>query len=204
MLRESFSGAFKQEGDIEVVGQASTGLEAVDMVRQLRPDVLVTDIGMPDLNGIEAARRISRDFPEVKVIGVSMHSGEKYVREMFKAGASGYLLKNCTFGELAGAIRAVAAGKTYVSPSIGDMVVQTFLNKAEGGPSAFDVLSAREREVLQQLAEGKTTKQAALALHISHKTVEVHRVNIMHKLGFDNIAQLTKYAIQEGLTEPEP
>jgi len=204
ILRDGLSRSFEQEKDIEVVGQAGDGLAAVDLVRKLKPHVIVMDIGMPELNGMEATRRITREVPEVKVIGLSMHSSDKYVREMFRAGASGYLLKNCPFEELVEAVRAVAGGKTYVSPSIGDMIVQEYTSKPDGEQSVFSVLSAREREVLQQLAEGKTTKQAAMALHISPKTIEVHRLNLMSKLGIDNIAQLTKYAIQEGLTEAEP
>ena len=129
-----------------------------------------------------------------------MHSGRKYVTEMFKAGASGYLLKNCDFEELADAVRIVVEGKTYISPSISDVVVQSYVHGSVEEDSAFSVLTRREREVLQLLAEGKTTKQAALRLYISPKTVEAHRLNIMNKLGIDNIAELTKYAIQEGLT----
>lgn len=161
------------------------------------------DIGMPDLNGIEATRQITRESPQVKVIALSMHSSRKYVTEMFKAGASGYLLKNCDFEELADAVRIVAGGKTYISPSISDVVIQHVYGSEEGD-SAFSVLTRREREVLQLLAEGKTTKQAALRLYISPKTVEAHRLNIMSKLDVDSIALLTKYAIQEGLTLPEP
>lgn len=201
ILRDGLNRLFVQQSDIEVVGQAADGLAAIDLVRKQKPDVIVIDIGMPELNGMEATRRITKEFPEVKVIGLSMHSSDKYVREMFRAGASGYLLKNCPFEELVGAVRAVAAGKTYVSPSIGDMIVQEYAGKPNEEKSVFSVLSVREREVLQQLAEGKTTKQAAMALHISPKTIEVHRLNVMSKLGIDNIAQLTKYAIQEGLTE---
>lgn len=203
MLRDGISRSFEQVEDIEVVGQAGDGLAAIQLVRKLKPDVIIMDIGMPELNGMEATRQISKAFPEVKVIGLSMHSSDKYVREMFKAGASGYLLKNCPFQELTTAIRTVAGGKTYVSPSIGGMIIQEYVSKTEDEKSVFSVLSPREREVLQQLAEGKTTKQAALNLHISPKTIEAHRLNIMSKLGIDNVAQLTKYAIQEGLTEAE-
>ena len=133
-----------------------------------------------------------------------MHSSSKYVREMFRAGASGYLLKDCPFEELVEAIKTVSEGRTYVSPSIGDIVIKDFINKSDDEGSAFLALSARERQVLQLLAEGRTTKQVARYLQISPKTVEAHRLRIMDKLEIDNIAQLTKYAIQEGLTQPEP
>jgi two-component system response regulator NreC len=205
ILRHGLSKAFEKEPDINVVGQANNGYSTIELVRELSPDVVIMDIGMPDLNGIEATRKITKDYPSVKVIGLSMHSSDKYVREMFKAGACGYLLKNCPFEELVEAVRTVVAGKTYISPSVGDMIVKEYVTKS-GAPeeSAFSVLSLREREVLQLLAEGKTTKQAAKLLYISPKTVEAHRLRIMSKLGVDNIAQLTKYAIQEGLTQPEP
>lgn len=200
ILRDGVSRAFEQIQGIEVVGQASDGLIAIQLVRKLKPDVVVMDIGMPELNGLEATRQITKEFPEVKIIGLSMHSSDKYIREMFKAGASGYLLKNCPFDELTAAIRTVAEGKTYVSPSITGMIVQKYVSKSKDEENVFSVLSPREREVLQQLAEGKTTKQTAISLHISPKTVEAHRLNIMTKLNIDNIAQLTKYAIQEGVT----
>jgi DNA-binding NarL/FixJ family response regulator len=204
IVRHGLSRSFQQETDIEVVGQARDGHSVVQLVRELSPDVVVMDIAMPDLNGVEATRQIVKTSGRVKVIGLSMHSSDKYVREMFRAGASGYLLKDCPFEELAEAIKIVAEGKTYVSPSIGDMVVKDYISKGDQEASAFSILSQREREVLQLLAEGKTTKQTAKRLHISPKTVEAHRLRIMDKLNIDNIAQLTKYAIQEGLTPPEP
>lgn len=204
ILRHGLSKSFEQESDIKVIGQASDGHSAVDLVRELLPDAVIMDIGMPDLNGVEATRKITKSYPQVKVIGLSMHSSDKYVREMFKAGASGYLLKNCPFEELAEAVRTVAGGKTYVSPAIGDMIVKEYASKPDKEKSVFSVLSQREREVLQLLAEGKTTKQIAKRLHISPKTVEAHRLRIMERLDIDNVAQLTKYAIQEGLTEAEP
>lgn len=203
IVRHGLSRSFQQEEDVEVIAQAKDGRSTVELARKMSPNVVVMDIGMPDLNGIEATRQITRESPQVKVIALSMHSGRKYVTEMFKAGASGYLLKNCDFEELADAVRIVAGGKTYISPSISDVVIQ-HVHGSEEGDSAFSVLTRREREVLQLLAEGKTTKQAALRLYISPKTVEAHRLNIMRKLDVDSIALLTKYAIQEGLTLPEP
>ena len=204
MLRHGLSRSLELEEDIEIVGQATNGHSTIDLVKELLPDVVIMDIGMPDLNGIEATRRITNDYPNVKIVGLSMYSSDKYVREMFRAGASGYLLKNCTFEELTEAIRTVVTGKTYISPSISDMVVKEYASKPTDEKSVFSVLTQREREVLQLFAEGKTTKQVGRSLHISPKTVEAHRLRIMEKLDIDNIAQLTKYAIQEGLTEPEP
>ncbi|HPY77685.1 MAG TPA: response regulator transcription factor [Anaerohalosphaeraceae bacterium] len=203
IVRHGLSRAFQQEKGLEVVGQAQDGLSLVKLVEELSPDVVVMDISMPDLNGIEATRRITAAHPKIKVIGLSMHSSDKYVREMFKAGACGYLLKDCPFDELVEAIRIVVNGKKYISPSIGDTIIKDYLTKPDQ-ESAFSILSAREREVLQLLVEGHTTKQVGQRLGISPKTVEVHRTNIMEKLKMDNIAQLTKYAIQEGLTAPEP
>jgi len=205
MLRHGLSKSFQNEKDMEVIAQAKDGRSTVELAKELKPDVVVMDIGMPDLNGIEATRQITQVSPKVKVIALSMHSSKNFIIEMFKAGASGYLLKDCEFDELLNAIRVVIGGKTYISPAISDVVVENYMRQfPEGKDSAFTILSKREREVLQLLTEGKTTKQVAKRLHISSKTVEVHRLNLMSKLKIDSIAQLTKYAIQEGLTQPEP
>ena len=204
IVRHGLSRAIQQEDDMEIVGQARDGHSTVALAKELLPNVVVMDISMPDLNGIEATREIQRKAPSVKIIALSMHSAKRYVTEMFRAGASGYLLKNCDFDELALAIRTVAEGKTYVSPSISSVVVEDLVHVEENlQPTAFSVLTQRERQVLQLLAEGKTTKQIALRLHVSPKTVEAHRLRVMNKLEIDNVAQLTKYAIQEGLTSAE-
>ncbi len=205
IVRQGLSRAIEQEDNMEVVGQASNGRDTIDVVRELSPDILITDISMPDLNGVEATRQILRELPDVKVVALSMHSSRQFVMEMFKAGAVGYLLKDCDYDELVKAIHAVADGRIYVSPSIGDVIVDDLIGGNSGGetPSAFSVLTPREREVLQLMAEGNTTRQIALRLYISPKTVEAHRLRVMNKLDIDNVAQLTKYAIQEGLTSPE-
>ena len=204
IVRHGLSKLIQQQEDMEVIAQAGDGHSTIELTRELAPDMVIMDIGMPDLNGIDATLQITRDFPNVKVIGLSMHSGKKFVIEMLKAGASGYLLKDCALEELITAIKTVAAGKTYLSPSITDVVVENYVRHSnKKDRSAFSLLSEREREVLQLLAEGKTTKQIGQHLHISPKTVEGHRLRIMTKLNMDNVAQLTKYAIQEGLTSPE-
>jgi DNA-binding NarL/FixJ family response regulator len=205
IVRHGLSQSIQREKDMEVIGQAENGISTVEMVRELSPDIVIMDISMPDLNGMEATREIIRDFPQVKVIGLSMHSAKKFITEMFKAGASAYLLKDCKFEELAEAIRTVMSGKSYISPEISKEVVESYIKTAEQKQSSvFSTLSKREREVLQLLAEGQTTKQIGLKLHISPKTVEAHRLRVMDKLDIDNVAQLTKYAIQEGLTSAEP
>ena len=205
IVRHGLSKLLQQEKDMEVIAQAQDGHSTVELTRELSPDMVIMDIGMPDLNGIEATRHIIRDFPQVKVIGLSMHSGQKFVSEMLRAGASGYLLKDCALEELTTAIKTVADGKIYLSPGITDVVVENYVRHSEDSESsAFSLLSNREREVLQLMAEGKTTKQIARQLYISPKTVEGHRLRLMSKLKMDSVAQLTKYAIQEGLTSPEP
>ena len=204
IVRHGISRAIQQQEGMEIAGEANDGLQTIDKVREIQPDVVLMDIAMPGLNGIEATRQVTRDYPNVKVIALSMHSAKKFITEVLKAGASGYLLKDCEFDELVSAVREVMAGKTYISPAIADVVVDNFVRSSpEEGPSAFSSLTNREREVLQLMAEGKTTKQIGLCLHISPKTVEAHRLRVMNKLEIDNVAQLTKYAIQEGLTSPE-
>lgn len=204
IVRHGLSKLIQQQEDMEVIAQAGDGHSTVELTRELSPDMVIMDIGMPDLNGIDATRQITRDFTQVKVIGLSMHSGKKFVIEMLKAGASGYLLKDCALEELVTAINTVAAGKIYLSPSITDVVVENYvLHSEKKERSAFSLLSQREREVLQLMAEGKTTKQIGQRLHISPKTVEGHRLRLMSKLNMDSVAKLTKYAIQEGLTSLE-
>ena len=180
---------------MEVVGQAESGLEAIQLVRELSPDIVIMDISMSDINGIDATYTIVRDYPTVKIIALSMHSSKKFVREMFNARASGYLLKTCKFDELVKAVLAVMSGKSYISPEISNAVLDNLVrNTTEEHP-----LSKRERQVLQLLAEGNTTKQIGIKLHISPKTVETHRLRVMEKLKIYSVAELTKYALQEDL-----
>ena len=205
IVRHGLARSIQQQEDMEVVGQAMDGHSAVQLTRELSPNVVLMDVSMPDLNGIEATREIVRESPGTRVIALSMHSAKRYVREMFRAGASGYLLKDCEFDELVQTIRLIAEGQTYISPSISQIVVESYMRSSpDDKDSAFSVLTQREREVLQLMAEGSSTKQIAMRLFISPKTVEAHRLRIMNKLDIDNVALLTKYAIQEGLTPPEP
>jgi DNA-binding NarL/FixJ family response regulator len=201
MMREGLRLLIDKELGMEVIGEAKDGRTGVRMARELKPNVVIMDIRMPDLVGIEATLQIAKGLPNVKVLALSMHRESEYVIKMLRSGASGYLLKECAFEELARAIRTVVDGKTYLSPAISGAVVDDYLHRlAKADFSKSEVLSGREREVLQLIAEGKSTKQIALKLHISVKTVETHRRQIMNKLDLHTVAQLTKYAIQERLT----
>jgi DNA-binding NarL/FixJ family response regulator len=191
----------EQEPDMEVVGEAEDGLRTVSMVRELIPHVVIMDIKMPDLNGIEATQQILSEVSEVKVIALSMYADRRFVANMLKAGACGYLLKDCAFEELAKAIRLVMSNKTYLSPGIAEIVVKDYATIVTGpSESVFSALTPREREVLRLIVEGKRTNQIAGLLNISVKTVETHRHQIIQKLGTRSVAELTKYAIREGLT----
>jgi DNA-binding NarL/FixJ family response regulator len=195
----------EKQSDIEVVGEAENGRKAVQLAQEKKPDVVVMDVSMPDLNGIEATTQILENLPETRVIALSMHSDKRFVMGMLRAGAAGYLLKDCASQELANAIAQVAGGKKYLSPEITGVVIDDFLRGSvqEEDETVASVLSAREREVLQLIAEGWSTKQIASHLYVSIKTIETHRRQIMKKLDLHTIADLTKYAIREGLTSVE-
>jgi DNA-binding NarL/FixJ family response regulator len=204
ITRQGLRSLLDNQPDIEVVAEAEEGRAAVRLMRELAPNVVIMDVSMPDLNGMEATRQIVAEFPNVKVVALSMHKDAQFVIEMLRSGASGYLLKECAFEELERAIRTVAANKTYLSPSISSVGVDDYLHRlSKADFSNSEVLTDREREVLQLLTEGKSTKQIALKLHISNKTVETHRRQIMNKLDIHTVAELTKYAIRKGLTSLE-
>jgi DNA-binding NarL/FixJ family response regulator len=205
IVREGLRALVLAQKGMTVVGESSNGRGAAELAAELKPDVVVMDIGMPDLNGIEAARRILAENPQIKIVGLSMHSDRRFLSEMLKAGATAYLLKDSAFEELVSAIRAVVTGQVYLSPRIADTVVDGYLHGVVPGkqPSVFAVLTSREREVLQLVAEGMATKQIAAALQVSVKTVETHRRQIMVKLNLHSVAGLTKYAIREGLASIE-
>jgi DNA-binding NarL/FixJ family response regulator len=189
---------------MEVVATAENGRKAVQMIQKLKPDVVIIDISMPDLNGIDATHQIIAQHPETKVIVLSMHADRRYVTAIFNAGASGYLTKNCSFNELVSAIQIVAANKKYLSPEISGIVIEESISPPPTSDSSvFSILTMREREVLQLLVEGNTVKQIADHLHLSIQTVHAHRQKIMEKLNIYNIAELTKYAIREGLISTE-
>jgi DNA-binding NarL/FixJ family response regulator len=201
ILRQALSALLEQEQEMEVVGETADGQATLELVRNTRPDVVIMDIAMPGLNGIEATRKIITECPDTKVIALSVHSDRKFVFHMFKAGASGYLLKDCIFEELVSAIHTVTKNQIYISPEISDIVVKDYIHQSlKNSSTIFSVLTDREREVLQLLAEGKATKQIAALLKVSTKTIETHRKQIMDKLNIHSIAELTKYAIREGLT----
>jgi DNA-binding NarL/FixJ family response regulator len=199
IVRQGLRTLLEKETDLQVVAEADDGRMAVRLARELSPEVVIMDVSMPDLNGIEATRQVIAEAPGVKVIGLSMHSDRRFVMNMLKAGASGYLLKDSAFEELATAIRTVLANKIYLSTEIANIVVKDYL-QGGGDESVFSVLTPREREVLQLMAEGKSSRQIADHLNISIKTVETHRMQIMHKLEIYSVAELTKYAIREGLS----
>lgn len=201
MLRDGLRAILESQDDIEIVGEAEDGHTAVAMARKLVPDVVIMDIGMAALNGIEATRQIKADNPRVNVIALSMYADKRYVLSMLDAGASGYVVKAAAFDELWRAVRAVCQGQRYLTPEITGLVVDAHRDAAsQAGASETPTLGPREREILQLLAEGHTSPEIARRLHISANTVETHRRNIMRKLDMHTIADLTKYAIREGLT----
>jgi two-component system, NarL family, response regulator NreC len=204
ILRQGLVALLAKENDLDVVGEASDGRSAVALAKQLQPNIVVMDVAMPGLNGIDATRQILAELPHTKIIALSMHADKRFVMGMLKAGASGYLLKHCALEELVNAIRVVISHRTYLSPDIAGLVVEDFIHqRGSGDSSVFGVLTLREREVLQLYAEGKITRQIGELLHVSIKTVESHRKQIMDKLGFQSFAELIKYAIREGLTSLE-
>jgi DNA-binding NarL/FixJ family response regulator len=201
LFRDGLKALLEKQADMQVVGETADGIAAVKAILEKKPDIVLMDISMPELNGIEATRQIMENRPETKVIVLSMHSDQRYIAESLKAGAVGYILKDCPTEELLVAIRAVANKQIYLSRQITESVVRDYINLNKGGSSqVFAILSPREREVLQLLAEGKSTKEIAEKLNVSVKTIETHRKQIMDKLNIRSIAELTKYAIREGLT----
>jgi len=210
IVRSGLRSLLNEQKDMKVVAQADNGRAAVQMVKDLSPNVVIMDITMPDLNGVEATRQIMHESPASKVITLSAHSDRRFVSESLKAGAVGYLPKSAPFEELTEAVRTVAAGKVYLSPRVAGVVIEDYVRGSNGGAieggdssSAFAILSSREREVLQLMAEGLATKEVARHLHVSIKTVETHRAKTMAKLNLHSLAELTKYAIREGLTALE-
>ena len=201
ILREGLIALLAREGDIELVGQAEDGLAAVRLARELQPDVAVIDVAMPGLNGLEAMRRIRDEAPAVRTLCLSVHDDSRMVLAVLDAGASGYVLKDCSFDELALAIRKVMANQVYLSPDIVGIVVNEV--RQRGAPRAASTTSAltpRERELVQLLSEGHSTAEIAERLHVSAKTVATHREHVLHKLEVRGIAELTRYALREGLS----
>ena len=197
LLRDGLRNIIEQKSNMHIIGEASDGREAIKIASKLIPDVIIMDVAMPGLNGIEAATQIVKNEPEIKIIGVSMHSGKQFIQGMFKAGAFGYLLKDGDADELIIAISTVIENKKYLSKDLN----QEFLTELKKGENPKKtLLSAREKEVLQLIAEGKSSKEIGEILFLSPKTIDVHRNNIMRKLDLFTISELTKYAIQKGLT----
>ncbi|MFC2008186.1 response regulator [Chloroflexota bacterium] len=204
IVRQGLRSLLEKQPDMEVIAEAEDGRTTVSLVQELSPNVVVMDVAMPGLNGIEATRQIVNKNPNIKVLALSMYADRRFVVGMLGAGASGYLLKDCAFEELAQAIRTITANQIYLSSTISDMVVRNYVHlAAKSDSSAFSALTTREREVLQLLVEGRSTKEIAHQLGLSPKTIETHRQQIMNKLNIHSVAQLTKYAIREGIIAVE-
>lgn len=201
MFREALRPLLAQTPGFEIAGEAGDGQAAVELCARLTPDVVIMDVSMPGLNGLEATRRILAERPRTRVVVLSMHADRRFVAETLRAGAAAYVLKDAGFAELVRALQAVAEGRTYLSEPVRQLVVQEYVAGLQREDrSAFSLLSAREREVLQLVAEGASTKEIGDRLSVSVKTVETHRRQIMEKLDLHSVAELTKYAIREGLT----
>jgi DNA-binding NarL/FixJ family response regulator len=201
ILREGLRALLSSDPDIEIVGEAENGRDAVRLVRVLLPTLVLMDLSMPGTNGIEAIVEIKKGFPETKIVALTVHKSEEYIREALQAGADGYVLKDATYTELTMAIKSVASGKVYLSPGISERVINGYLdgNRDAGINTAWDTLTHREREILKLIAEGRTNKHIAGYLCLSVKTVEKHRSNLMKKLDRHNASTLTAFAIEKGL-----
>ncbi len=204
IVRQGLAKLLEGEPDFKVIGEAENGREAVSKVEELAPDIILMDIAMPLLNGIEATRQIKKNRPRTKVIILSMHSHDRYISELFSLGASGYLLKNSTGADITKAIESAVRGDTYLSPSISRKVIDDYVTLKKKKPyqeELYSKLSNREREVVQLIAEGLSTKEISDILCVSTSTVKTHRSNIMEKLRMENLAQLIKFALDLGLVE---
>jgi DNA-binding NarL/FixJ family response regulator len=203
LVRSGIRSLLEASKEVDVVGEAGNGREAVELATQLKPDLILMDLAMNDLNGIDATRQLAAQDPAARVIMLSMHGDEQYIYESLKAGAKGYVLKSSAFKELITGIREVCAGRTYVSPSLTNVVMNDYVRRAKGeqAPTELDKLTTREREVLQLIAEGNSSAEVANILYISVRTVDTHRHNIMEKLDIHSIAGLTKFAIRTGLCQ---
>jgi DNA-binding NarL/FixJ family response regulator len=201
MIREGLRTLLVSMAGFSVIGEAGTGADAVRMTRELQPDIVLMDINMPDLNGIDATRQIHAENPFVKILTLSMYTDRQFAQDMLKAGASGYIIKGSAFAELVEAIRTVMSGHRYLSPPIAEMLLEDYIGRLETRPvDEKEVLTSREREVLQLLSEGKSNRHIADMLCINVNTVDTHRKHISDKLGLHSIAELTKYAINKGIT----
>ena len=198
VVRQGFKMILEAQPDMEIVGEAGNGREAVELAEKLRPDVVVMDVAMPELNGIEAARRLVDTMPHAKVLALSMHKDSVYVREILRAGARGYLLKDSVAADLVAAVRAVASGQSWLSPAVSNAVLDDYRRHVT---NPIDLLTSREREVLQMLAEGKTNKEIAGVLNLSVYTVDAHRGRIMEKLNLHSINELVRFAVRNGLID---
>lgn len=201
LMRSGVRLMLERETDLAVVGEACDGREAVALVKSLKPEVVVMDIGMPNLNGIEAARQMTEENPQLAIVMVSMHSDESYVLRALKAGARGYLLKDSAEADLIKAVHAVAGGKSFFSPAVSKLLLDDYVRKLKrsGTEDAYDLLTPREREVLQLIAEGKSNKDIANLLNLSVYTVESHRANLMEKLNLKGLPELILYAVRKGI-----
>jgi DNA-binding NarL/FixJ family response regulator len=201
LIRAGLRMVVEAQPDLSVVGEANNGRDAVAKAEALKPDVVVMDIGMPSLNGIEAAREIRKALPDTQIVMLSMHSDEGYVLRALKAGAKAYLLKDSAEADLAQAIRAAAAGKSFFSPAVGKVLLEDYMRKLQrtGAEDSYELLSPREREILQLVAEGKSSKEIATLLNLSVYTVETHRAHVMQKLNLRGIPELILYAVRKGI-----
>jgi DNA-binding NarL/FixJ family response regulator len=198
LVRQGFRMILAAQADMEIVGEAGNGREAVELAEKLKPDVAVMDVAMPELNGIEATRRIATVSPRTRVLALSMHKDSVYVREILRAGARGYLLKDSVDADLLAAVRAVSKGEGYLSPGVSEAVLTDYRRHVT---DPLDLLTTREREVLQMITEGKTNKEIATALNLSVYTVEAHRGRVMEKLNLHSTGELVRFALRNGLID---
>jgi two-component system, NarL family, response regulator NreC len=198
MVRKGFRMILEAQADMEIIGEAGNGREAVELAESLRPDLIVMDVAMPELNGIEATRRLAVSSPRTRVLALSMHKDSVYVREILRAGARGYLLKDSIDSDLVNAVRSVAKGDGYLSPAVSDAVLSDYRRHVT---DPLDLLTSREREVLQMIAEGKTNKEVASTLNLSVYTIDAHRGKIMEKLNLHSTGELVRFAVRNGLID---